>query len=66
VAGIRNLHISFVIVILFVCLVDWSGKRAPVAEINRHSLHPKATMFTKTAIYKQLFLFNGYRVTYYL
>ncbi|WP_226677558.1 hypothetical protein [Rossellomorea aquimaris] len=25
------------------------GKRAPVAEINSHSLHPKATMFTKTA-----------------
>ena len=27
------------------------GKRAPVAEINRYSLHPKATMFTKTAFF---------------
>jgi hypothetical protein len=27
------------------------GKRATGAEINRHSLHPKATMFTKTALF---------------
>ncbi|MBW3113678.1 hypothetical protein KYJ26_17620, partial [Bacillus sp. MCCB 382] len=40
------------------------GKRAPVAEINRHSLHPKATIFTKTAFKKETTLERWPSVVY--